>query len=288
MAEEKYKYCAQCEMKCRANEFYCSNCGSRKFIVAPGTDIPDNTRKSNVDTSVSQSAGAAPKISEDGFNNTFEGFTPDQGYRAKRRRGRLITLAVIASLIMLSVVFMFVFYQSGEQDDKGDISDIEYNKGELKDNVYLNEWCNLKIEIPDGWREANWETYIELDGSSNKVDCGLALQSDRGIGLFLVVFEDGGYYHISESKLLDYAEDKLKENKLMIVKEDTIERGDATIAGAKYETLTATVTSSNNKDVSGCIRYYLRAKGKRIIMIMMVGENEKHVDKTAKSISAFD
>ena len=110
-----------------------------------------------------------------------------------------------------------------------------YTKGELKGNVYTNEWAGVRFPIPEGFVNGSAKDYE--DSEDGLTETGFSTSSESDDGLFLLMFEDVGYID----------GDVTAEEYIDIISEDWLEEGDEengwyltdsfplTIAGKTYQ-----------------------------------------------------
>lgn len=72
----------------------------------------------------------------------------------------------------------------------------QYSKGELKGNVYTNEWANLKIEVDERFTEASEEHYDAYDNLLT--DCAAYFIAEGDGDELGIVFYKGGGYSVKE------------------------------------------------------------------------------------------
>ena len=76
-------------------------------------------------------------------------------------------------------------------DDLEDFVDeekVEYTKGTFENNIYTNEWANIRLTVPEGYTEGNKVNYDSFsdDGTA---ECGLYLISPQN-EMYAVNFMD--------------------------------------------------------------------------------------------------
>lgn len=55
---------------------------------------------------------------------------------------------------------------------------VDYNKGEIKDNAYVNSWTKMKLDFPKEYHSVGEEYYMIYNSSNT--ECGLYLTDDKG------------------------------------------------------------------------------------------------------------
>lgn len=231
------------------------------------------------------------KVNNTPLNNSFNGYAPAKDYKDKSKNRKLfaILIPVIAIVLMIasSLAVRFI-YMSNE---KGDVGGVEYTKGKISGGVYLNEWANLRVKIPDGWITSGSSTYKELEGSSGKVDCGLALESLDGESTFRILFEDIGKYGQTGKTVLEQVEKQLRSETSYSMYSKSFESGGCEIGDSFYSTLTMKLhmaETSITYEYTSYTKMYARVKGKKVIFIAVSGQSKDFVDGFINNVSPIE
>lgn len=124
------------------------------------------------------------------------------GTQDKRDTQKPNKLKIIISAIVLVVMFgiLIVIMMNGGNGVNQE-SGVEYTKGELVDNVYYNEWADLKVSIPEGYYNAAEDEYA--NATNEITDCLLYLYEPEGTSLIISVEDISNYPNVSEDTYLD-------------------------------------------------------------------------------------
>lgn len=202
----------------------CKNCGANvpdnaKFCqVCRGSDFVADTseqQQMNNDKIVSAQSGY--------YQNQYSQqppigqiWQPPVPQNKPKKKAGLIVGIVAAVLVVLAVIGIVSenlikskdsgYYDSGI----GTINDSEnsdsenYTKGEFDGAVYVNEWANIKLSIPEGFSDADSSQYSIVENST--IDCGIYFISDDRTSAIYVCYEKlPSYYTYNENKYLDAA-----------------------------------------------------------------------------------
>ena len=266
MSQEKF--CAECGAKCDGEAAQCWQCGHL---------FADDKFTANQNFTGAVNSGQLwQDFKKNGrYQNSFEGFTPDRNYERKsKKRIVLIIVAAVLAIVLPAIAGRII----NMRDDKGDIDGVDYSKGELRDNVFYNEWANIKVEIPNGWQNASEAEYKKLESgykSDLEAECGLYIKADNNQTQFYILFASLGKYGGSEKAFLDEFEKGLKSYATIG------DKGTQKIAGQYYSYLEARLYG----DVYS--RVYFRIKGKRVIMITTQGTDKNYVEKFINCVTAI-
>ncbi len=86
----------------------------------------------------------------------------------------------------------------------------EYTKGAFDGKTYTNEWADIKIEIPQGFSNADEATYAA--GENSVTDCGAYFIADDTMSLFYICYEKLPSFPIyDEESYLDVVMEGMKK-----------------------------------------------------------------------------
>ena len=154
----------------------------------------------------------------------------------------------------------------------------QYSAGELKGNVYTNEWANLRIELDERFTEASKEHYNAYDNLLTDCAAYFIAEGD-GDELGIVFYKGGGYsvkeyceetleswmssvkVHVNEVFSQEYIENIVYEKNAKAVE----------IAGEEY--LGAFLTVRFENGLSTVYSDYCAEKDRKIIDIVVVADS---------------
>ncbi len=161
-------------------------------------------------------------------------------------------LLALSVIILVGMIINFI-----EWDARNKI-DMQYDRGTIQDGVYINQWANLRYEIPDGWEE--------LSAFETAADTVFAIQNPYSGENLQVVFEgvpdsvkdltEKRYLEILQEDLRDYYADSDYELLFGSIYDETV-------AGESYKAMTTTL---EGKDVIQ--KAYVRKLGSYMIVIV--------------------
>ncbi len=71
--------------------------------------------------------------------------------------------------------------------DENENSYVSYSKGVFDGSVYINEWADIKISLPDGFVNADETVYAASE--DEKTDCGLYITAEDSTAVLYICFE---------------------------------------------------------------------------------------------------
>lgn len=134
-------------------------------------------------------------------------------HNPRARKALRICVGVVTALLLSSLGgvlgkehatrYMNSLSDSSYSVEDSSITKDPYTKGELKDNIYRNDWAGLLFSLPEGFENAS-EDYYALFDSEDNLDCGLVLISDNNEQI-AICFEQLVSSLITENIYLDSA-----------------------------------------------------------------------------------
>ncbi len=205
------KRCKNCGANVPDNAKFCQVCGGSDFIAADS----EQEQMMNSNKTISVQSG----YSQNQYNQqppVGQIWQPPVPQNKPKKKVGLIVGIVAAVLVVLAAIGAvaenilkskgYGYYDSGigTADNSADNSSENYTKGEFDGSVYVNEWANIKFEIPEGFSEADSSEYSTVENSTT--DCGIYFISDDKTGLIYICYEKlPSYPEYNEKEYLDAA-----------------------------------------------------------------------------------
>ena len=195
---------------------------------------------------------------------------------------RLLIIGLVIAIIVLVVVIVGILWYKNIINISSERT--EYTKGKIVGNEYQNKWAKLKLDIPDGYKEAGPEYYSFYNDKS--IDCGLYAMSevrDRIVVLYTDISKLEN--KISYKKYVQqFVKDNLYANGFAETKKDT--EGKIEIAGYKWDYIGYNCSVN---DLPIAQNYYSCEINGRIATIIVTGikGNVKENEKTMKLFKEY-
>ncbi len=145
---------------------------------------------------------------------------------------------------------------------------IYYSKGTFDGSVYINEWANIKFELPEGFSDADSATYNSAE--SLHTECGMYFIADDTTGLIYISFEKLPVFPVyDEEEYLDVAMKSLQNSSgdgVTYKTPDTYTT--ANIGGYTYAKSECAFNNSNGDFAN---TFYVRKLDNYMIVISAVG-----------------
>lgn len=216
----------------------------------------------------------------------------------KKWQTALIAIAGILVVIIISVTNTLRDYNEKQKiDDEfdaafGDLGDdledfdddtdeIAYTKGTFENNIYTNEWANIKLTVPEGYIEGNSANYDSFsDGGIT--ECGLYLMSPQ-YEMYAITFVDiSSQKYVDENIFLSQLSAGISQTDIENVKYTIPEKfEDITIAGENYIVAHYKATTFGVDMVQS---YYVRKIGDRLCNIVIINSTKEENDALVSNI----
>lgn len=172
---------------------------------------------------------------------------------------------------------------------------ISYTKGEVVDDVYINEWANMSFPIPDEFPEADLAAYNSLAtqafNDSDNVEVGYISVNELNGKQFMILFQNSGNYlrKYTASENMDAVISGVLSNDSELaelgIELRADEYYDTVIAGETY--LTGRVAYLSGGAEAAYIHYYIRTLDDHVIFIVVSSADEEEIEDIISSIAPY-
>ena len=142
----------------------------------------------------------------------------------------------------------------GQTDDDGAPA-VAYTKGELVGDVYTNEWAGLKITIPDGYTNADADTYT--DYSDERTDAAFIVTYGDDDGEYLLLLEDISHIsrEVTETEYLEIITENWLDEEDIASGWTLSDEYTVTIAGEQYKAMKMQHDATDYTQMAACRVY---------------------------------
>ena len=156
-----------------------------------------------------------------------------------------------------------------------------YSKGVVKNNVYRNDWLNIMLELPDGYRNADEDFYqrIEEEGGD---DCGMYFVSDQSRATVVLSFADlSGHANVTEDVFLSTASELISEQMANYGTVSTVgDVGNCTVASKSFRVLHLDCVVNEVEYTQSLLAYRI---GEKMCYIIITGDSvEANLDMASR------
>ena len=168
---------------------------------------------------------------------------------------------------------------------------IEFSMGEWKENVYTNEFLDIKYKLPEDWNYSSDEEIasimnLEADVTfkdkellkeiSERSSVYYVISSDKNGGSNLSILSEKPIVNITEEEYLKQLETQLEG--LDSIKYEIGEKSSQTVGENSYETMEVNVPDYNMHQ-----KYYIRKKDNYFIGIIITSLSTENIDEIIKN-----
>ena len=149
---------------------------------------------------------------------------------------------LLALVLVLGTLFTLAACKNTESNVSSEESKatVEYTKGSISNNVYTNEWANIKFELDNTtWKQGSTADYQSYESATT--DCGLIAGISSEGRQLAIIFEENPGNAATVNVYLDNVKKGMQSVGLTYVFSDYYEK---TIAGKKYVGMDATLAQS--------------------------------------------
>ena len=236
--------------------------------------------------------------------NTYPAQPPVSEKPKKKKTGLII--GIITAVVVFFIVMVIVGAGSGDDysddyvgdydyaddydysfDDEFDIdsdygSSVDFTTGEITDDIYVNEWADIRFALSDGWVNGEAQDYEDINNSI--VTCGL--YAENSANTLTINYVDTGEENMSAKSLESYLDDYVSGMTTPLDSHEISESEYKMVGGYSY------LCADLKGEASGYTIYFttcMREQDGYLIMITVVGaskaENYSILEKISSSVN---
>lgn len=199
------KKCLNCNKDVISSMNFCPYCGSSSFTEMGGADNRDPS----------------------------EYYTPSSPHIPQKVKVLKPWQSVIITIIVLVLFFSIGFFGTILLNNEALFSD--YNKGEIINNEYVNEWANIKFEITSDWPLGDSDAFDKYE--DEWIDCGFASRESFSGEEYVLYFDDIYAYdteYNTDTYIEEYAKATVSDYEFYYDDFDVSETFNINIANERY------------------------------------------------------
>ena len=309
------KYCANCKKEVKDEANFCPLCGYGEFISEEKSHRSNTTVLNPEDNyttvlgNYEEENGTSVLEEQQEYRETTVPRSEETSYSyqlpepKKRQDNKLpiIIVAIVVGVIVAIIAFLAVAnigekdsqednttnngYSSGtvedekEENNSEEDSNIEYTKGSFDGKEYVNEWANIRLEVPKGYTEGSDENYASFE--SITTDCGLYLVSENS-EMYSISYETVKYAAIhSKEDYIDNFDKMLSATPQGASYEKVDSEPYVTIATKEYSVIHYKIYGVTYQSI------YVRQIGDYMMSIIVIGESPEYNNSLVGSIKEY-
>ncbi|MBR0467147.1 MAG: zinc ribbon domain-containing protein [Clostridia bacterium] len=305
------KKCPNCNTIADESADFCPECGAKLPVIATDATTIISQNSSNTVQSAfnnpeshvipdSNSANNGYSAYRDQYMaNSYQQYSPQKKGLKPVHIVLIIIGAIFALIILLAIIGAsledssestdavdnYVISNDYNQDESENEKTYEYSKGRLDGDTYINEWANIKLEVPEGYIKGNNANYNSFsDGVTT--ECGLYLLSPQREMYAIVFIDASSQNYANENTLLMQLSVVLTKQNNENIKYTAPEKfEDITIAGENYTVAHFQISSYGVDMIQS---YYVRKIGDRFCNIIIINTTKEENDALVSKITKVD
>lgn len=270
--ENQKKKCCQCNIIVNETVNFCPECGGNQFEWITN----DDTMQLSVEDSPWNNQEISRNIV---VQNPIKPKTTN------------ILKIVILAIVLVGILSGMMITLKGIFDGDNHKSAVEYTKGELINNVYYNEWADLKLTIPEGYYNATENEYTNT--SDEETDCLLFFYEPSGVNMIVSTQDISSYPNISVDTYLTSIIENMKKDVSIAFGSENIEmkylvdKQKVQLHGYTYVQLSYQM-AIKGEGYSRIQNIYARKVDNRIILFLTVVDTEEDNKYLLSCISNYE
>ncbi len=294
------KKCKVCGTNASIEAKFCQNCGSSDFITIDHDQTERLTASNN--SYQKKSTDQNPYKQQNNYEQDF--WQPPVSPNNHKKKNTNIVVGIIVTVFVVlpgigataQIIFKnqdynnhggsydFDISDSNDSSTKGDnseSSEVEYTKGEFDGSTYINEWADIKLNLPSGFSNADSSLYNASENSTS--DCGAYFLADDTMSLIIIGYEKlPSFPKCDEKDYLDGAMKTLDSSPTGLTYQTTSDYVTKTIGGYSYLSAECKVTNRYGDFIQ---TIYVRKLGDYMVNILILSTSSESCNNLVKMIS---
>lgn len=270
--ENQKKKCCRCNIIVNEIVNFCPECGGNQFEWITNDDT------------MQLSAEGSPWYNQEISRNIVE-------QNPVKPKTTNILKIVILAIVLVGILSGMMITLKSISDGDNHKSAVEYTKGELINNVYYNEWADLKLTIPEGYYNATENEYTNT--SDEETDCLLFFYEPSGVNMIVSTQDISSYPNISVDTYLTSIIENMKKDVSIAFGSENIEmkylvdKQKVQLHGYTYVQLSYQM-AIKGEGYSRIQNIYARKVDNRIILFLTVVDTEEDNKYLLSCISNYE
>lgn len=270
--ENQKKKCCRCNIIVNEIVNFCPECGGNQFEWITNDDT------------MQLSAEGSPWYNQEISRNIVE-------QNPVKPKTTNILKIVILAIVLVGILSGMMITLIGAFNEDNHKPAVEYTKGELINNVYYNEWADLKLTIPEGYYNATEDEYA--NATDEESECLLFFYEPSGVNMIVSAQDISRYPNISVDTYLTSIIENMKKDVSIVFGSENIEmkylvdKQKVQLHGYTYVQLSYQM-AIKGEGYSRIQNIYARKVDNRIIMFITVVDAEEDNQYLLSCISNYE
>lgn len=180
------KTCINCNNLEPDSSKFCSNCGGSYFRDEYSTNNNENVFQTN-----------QPFLTDDSIRETNQ-----------RKKKKMFSMLGVLSLILIVLVFATAIKVTHDSKKMSDTTltysdTTSFSTGNINNNIYSNEWADIKFDMQDNWSEVSNQQYESYEDEITTCDFYAENSDGSQLAILLIDMSKDDTFNYTESTLIE-------------------------------------------------------------------------------------
>lgn len=204
--------------------------------------------------------------------------------RKNKKIAIIISVLALIMVVLLAAAAIKIFSSSAVPNNGISDDTPDYVYGTISQDVYTNEWADLRFQLTDGWENAAEEKYKAFDGELTKCDFHAIYTDGSNVVVMIMDLSRKEFQSYSENQLLDELSEGFIEG---VDNAEKSENSYQTVANQLYSH-TSVNGKVDNTDIDVCISAYVKKIDNKAVFIAVTSNTIEKNNSVIEMFQAYN